>query len=1279
MSRKKIIDFPEIGNISTLDYYELLLSGKRATRNATKTSHGPTTPSSQKPVFLKPTKKKQKKDNSSPYKKKKSDELVPPSPPEESTKLKLLYGCVWGEDSISRKLWVDDGKNFSYGKIEGFEEVKGEDMLPVKYNIDNRWIDLREVKCYLSGERVEYQGGIWEVLWPFPPPAAYPRVDILSQDLQITRYLLNSVNVSELRQAEFPENLKNWVLEKRQIELTDKEITKFYFRFVTIKNFKQKILLLRKHEATGKYFVYKDKQFKWISSEKNAFFCNTTEPPIPFNILAGFNPGQNLRKLYKKYFIQCEVSFPKIAQEDKQFRKQTRCKLCEYILDVLDYKQCENCQNCYHFQCLDSISCKSGLRNLWRCPDCPRCENCLGTSDKLLRCIDCNNHFHERCVDPNVLPTPGKIWRCELCAQCVHCKIRPTEASVKWNETITKCSSCDMKWRKNEYCSICEKFWFSKKGRQSRTEQRLSQNDDPEMIECDKCKMWVHLACEAKMTTDVWSQYTADKNMKYYCPRCSKEKQNNETLQIVNQLIDLEKNGYFVKKIEEAYYNKVIKNPMFFEVMIENAREGLYFNNIQLLKDHFALLCENAMLYLKANTEGYKAAKKLLEDGFCLLDSKFFPTKRKKQQITQGQKKPRHESDLEGFNISLPISLDTPNFYEFSIDLLSSLPPVSFYPLLTIIINKSDIQPYMGTKTLLSFYPVPYPITFPEHEFRLCFKEQCYVCASFIQTPEFLICNVCSRAFHDFCIVNTQKSPFGQWKCKDCRVCEICNGTQDALNILYCRKCDKGYDVQCLWPYIKGGLYLKDWVCDKCFHCERCNAESYHIPGYLPNREDFFSDFTLCFHCKFVVVNKNFCPECMKDWTSPYDYSYVNQEKILCRSCEYYFHPECVHDWKGICNKCFNNSLEYSQVEHGTLEKVQTLMSLVSQSNIYQVLAKHCIQNRYNMESELASLLANLFLADNSEFMASSPDIKNFFASRGVEIIRKNSLKKNGYQNTRVPKLHGLRASEVSSLRIPIVRMHRPKDPLYLWNIEWDTSSIICSLKKVLSPLDNIEVVELFFSQKEIEKNIVSVVPEVIWDFDMISEYMDFYSQSEKSLSQRCEWIIVNTKEISPIVDETLYEDKSDSNKLGDISQDVLINEYSHEQIINLYVKQEYPAAVSFIQKFEIWLQEHLLDITQHIVNNTKPPAAEKKILQLTKTGKIDENIEGDFTGHLPCVLCKEFGEKIISGRLLPCEEALWVHVNCAFWSSEVREDESGNLLNFHLSFSRSKKTVIPN
>lgn len=187
MSRKKIIDFPEIGNMSTYAYYELLLSGKRATRHSTKVVQSTPSSTVQKTSSLKQYKKKQKKEGSSPYKKKKVDELVPPSPPDEKVKLKYLYGCVWGPDTIDRKVYLDCPEGVVSGVIRAFESVKGEDILPIKYQIDDKWVDLRTTKVYLSGEVVEYQGKECEVLWNFPVPIHYPTVLIRTPENRIVR------------------------------------------------------------------------------------------------------------------------------------------------------------------------------------------------------------------------------------------------------------------------------------------------------------------------------------------------------------------------------------------------------------------------------------------------------------------------------------------------------------------------------------------------------------------------------------------------------------------------------------------------------------------------------------------------------------------------------------------------------------------------------------------------------------------------------------------------------------------------------------------------------------------------------------------------------------------------------------------------------------------------------------------------------------------------------------------------------------------------------------
>ena len=60
---------------------------------------------------------------------------------------------------------------------------------------------------------------------------------------------------------------------------------------------------------------------------------------------------------------------------------------------------------------------------------------------------------------------------------------------------------------------------------------------------------------------------------------------------------------------------------------------------------------------------------------------------------------------------------------------------------------------------------------------------------------------------------------------------------------------------------------------------------------------------------------------------------------------------------------------------------------------------------------------------------------------------------------------------------------------------------------------------------------------------------------------------------------------------------------------------------------------------------------------------------------NLICCMCKQNGERKISGRLIPFIGALYVHTNCAIWSSEVIETLDGALINFFNAFKKSRST----
>ena len=54
-----------------------------------------------------------------------------------------------------------------------------------------------------------------------------------------------------------------------------------------------------------------------------------------------------------------------------------------------------------------------------------------------------------------------------------------------------------------------------------------------------------------------------------------------------------------------------------------------------------------------------------------------------------------------------------------------------------------------------------------------------------------------------------------------------------------------------------------------------------------------------------------------------------------------------------------------------------------------------------------------------------------------------------------------------------------------------------------------------------------------------------------------------------------------------------------------------------------------------------------------------------------------EYSSPQAAGRLLPCGGVdEWIHVNCALWSAEVYEDNSGLLYCVHTAISRGLRLV---
>lgn len=1326
MASKRDPQFPDMTDITTLQYLRLLEQGGRVTRKALAECrlHNPV-PAQDKPKAIPPAKRKWQKSAPDPKKQKKlSDDLVAPTSPspDSDLDLNLLLACLWGVRLPGLTLWLQRESQYFAVTITEVRPSLYIEFSPALYRVrelegTETWVDIRAEPALLGSEIVQRKDDdrIYQLVAPIGGPANPDELLLICvNDGSLVKSpchaLRSPPDSPEFQALRAP--LHTWLSENTKIPITLDNIHTFELRFVCIKTKKETktALLLRHNEATGKIFLYVGTKLRWERLEHCEVTGSYSEPPVPVQLLSSFSYEADLQRAYRAFYRKESVDVERRERDEAAFRGEVRCVVCKYILSDLEYRECGKCRECAHVQCLDEVAALVPLRGTWRCSNCPRCENCFGESGKFNRCRNCNSAYHDKCIDLLLAPNLAKLWKCENCAVCQYCKVRASQHYVKWNDTITMCHTCETKWKKKEYCPICERFWYFEGDRTSEHIDPQLIQESQNMIACDRCQLWIHMKCDTSLTPEDWLHYSvANNTRKYFCPTCTLQKRNEEMVKVVKELMALDLQEFFHHYVDDIHYNKVIKQQMCFDQMLESAKNGTYVNNLSLLKDHFKLICDNAMFYYKTNANGYVTAQKLLKDGMELLQKRLaLPVSKRKTVETRPSKpkKPRvvFEKQLPGFVLPLPTSLTRPPAYDFETDRTQHLAIINFQPshdYFKIIIQRKDIQPYLRTRDKPALYPMAMSVTYTE--MGLNYVELCYLCSSFVGGEEAWICRVCGRAFHEFCVDQEKEQSRETWKCRECRVCEICKGTSDFSALIYCLDCGKAFDTTCLWPHLKEIPPIIGWKCDDCFMCDRCGTKSFRDPAapaeIVTLRKD--QDFSKCYQCGWVLDNKQYCPTCDQDWASPYLPVELLKDRYVCRHCGFAFHRGCVETpWRGGCASCLGKNMDYAEAEQTTLAQVQTLMELVSQINFYKSLCKDEIERHYGLPSDFAKMLANFFLVENADFMSNHKDIKRLFQYRGVDIVKKQSSKEANYKTTTLPLFHGLRRSDVPQTVVPEIKAHSPGELLQVWNVDWDTSAVVGKLQKVFSPVETFSVVQekpLFVPS---DPAIFSYYRSIIWDFGQFLP-IDLPSDFDQVLHGTNYWWARETEVRDlPMTRSTHSEDLilPISSKMTDTHVEVLTTEVDPTSLATQYVNNEVPTAIALTHRFEEWLRGSLLKLTLHVLNRNrqeKPNGALIYMPKLPETSPIsmlctplsdpptsmlplysDDPVPGDGTSSLICAFCKREGERQVSGRLLPSEEGLWVHVNCAYWSVDIEWlQECGGLLNFPQALTRSKKS----
>jgi len=133
--------------------------------------------------------------------------------------------------------------------------------------------------------------------------------------------------------------------------------------------------------------------------------------------------------------------------------------------------------------------------------------------------------------------------------------------------------------------------------------------------------------------------------------------------------------------------------------------------------------------------------------------------------------------------------------------------------------------------------------------------ECCLACGSTGDPSKMIFCMDCGEAFHPFCIgglsvIGMDDYARCSWRCVNCKLCELCGGESDDVDLIQCELCDKGYHLSCLSPPLtqvgaikRGESRLYDhndvdrmccipsfhqvpketWFCGSCVDCQICS------------------------------------------------------------------------------------------------------------------------------------------------------------------------------------------------------------------------------------------------------------------------------------------------------------------------------------------------------------------------------------------------------------------------------------------------------------------------
>eukprot|EP00794_Sanderia_malayensis_P011403 gene11403-12590_t len=570
-------------------------------------------------------------------------------------------------------------------------------------------------------------------------------------------------------------------------------------------------------------------------------------------------------------------------------------------------------------------------------------------------------------------------------------------------------------------------------------------------------------------------------------------------------------------------------------------------------------------------------------------------------------------------------------------------------------------------------------------------KDICFQCGSGGYL-KMLYCIDCGEAYHDFC---TDIDPIDEnnWLCGRCKKCNVC-GLKD--NLLICDNCHGCYHAECLGPtYHKNTEGIDElWVCGKCVKCTKCGSRK---PGKRKESK-WMRKFTMCEECERRLKRGQYCLVCEKVYSET-DYE---TKMMYCTICKKWIHMECEglntdeyeclaelpDNIPYICKKCHPDDTWppwYQEVREEINAGFEKIYYDYLSSNDYKIIRKHVAEWKMGILNEK---LQHIFISiQQNKYKTVADFIADFEAYlEGVAL-------------TIADVLPGVIVADIQST----VQTQLKK--LFPWT-------------KTLTQNPNKS------SKCNVGEEVgVSVAPYALPTISLDHAYhtnkkMDRDEEGNRSKVSLSNGVLENQQK--PIGADALFKKSGEESHKGNLLDKLFcfetslknseeINEKAHctnieiekavgddaGEIIDDAQLEDSTRNATSMPQFDVGTAEVESSESSHSnlekADLNKEPRKDDSNESETKqfnhfddtSSQDDDSISVEATIRAAkhnddrrCLLCSQYGDEPQNdaGRILSAGVNDWVHVNCALWSAEVYENESGLLQDVHAAIARGQK-----